>query len=217
MGPDILEVIERLENAYGTPHPSTVRDPLETAILTILSQNTNDANRDRAWRSLRSRYPTWDKLLKADIDDVADTIKPAGLASVKARYIKGLLQHLSRSRDELTLEFLHDLEPQEANRYLMSIEGIGPKTAAVILLFALGRPAFPVDTHVFRVSRRLGLVSEGMTRERSQQILTEMVPEEKHLSLHLNLITHGKRVCKARRPLCDVCVLRDICDYADVC
>jgi endonuclease III len=207
------EIRQRLEAAYGEPAGVRDLDPVSELVSTILSQNTNDANRDVAFDRLRQRFPTWEEVLHADQDAVVDAIRPAGLAPQKAPWIQGALRSIARERGELELEFLRDLPVAEAKAWLSSLQGVGPKTAAIVLLFALGRPAFPVDTHVHRVSGRLGLIGPRVSREKAHDLLEELVPARYYYSFHLNLIRHGRQICQARKPRCEACALTDLCDY----
>jgi endonuclease-3 len=197
---------------YGDPpwHP---RDPVATFVGTILSQNTNDVNRDRAFERLRERFPTWEAVRDAPLEELVETVRPAGLAPTKAPRIQEALRRITAERGEISLDFLADLPLEEAREWLLGIPGVGPKTAAIVLLFALGRPAFPVDTHIHRVARRLGLIPEKATRERAHELLEQLVPPEIYYPFHLNLIAHGRAVCHARNPECARCVLQDHCAY----
>ncbi|HSJ53384.1 MAG TPA: endonuclease III [Anaerolineae bacterium] len=207
------EIRERLGQAYGEPAGVRDLDPVSELVSTILSQNTNDANRDVAFSRLRLRFPTWDDVLQADTEAVVDAIRPAGLANQKAPWIQDALRAIIAERGELELEFLRDRPVSEAKAWLSSLQGVGPKTAAIVLLFALGRPAFPVDTHVHRVSGRLGLIGPRVTREKAHDLLEDLIPPEHYYSFHLNLIRHGRQICQARRPRCEACFLTDLCDY----
>jgi endonuclease-3 len=197
------------------------REPLSVLISAILSQNTSDVNRDHAWGRLKERFPTWESVLTADPAELAEAIRPGGLANVKAPRIQEALRaikleqrpELAEGRGELTLDFLDEMELDEARRWLTSLNGVGPKTAAIVLLFSLGKPAFPVDTHVHRVSRRLGLIGPKTSRERAHEVLEELLPPKIYYTFHLNLIAHGREVCQARRPRCETCVLQEHCDY----
>jgi endonuclease-3 len=188
-------------------------DPLDELINTILSQNTNDLNRDRAYRALRATFPTWEQVRDAPVRQVIAAIRPAGLANQKGPRIQQVLQRITAERGELALRFLGNLSVDEARQWLMSLEGVGPKTASIVLLFALGKPAFPVDTHIHRVTGRLGLIPPKTTAEQAHGILEKLVPPEWYHAFHLNVIQHGRQVCKAQRPLCEVCVLQKYCDY----
>ena len=170
---------------------------------------------------MKERFPTWESVLTADTTDVAEAIRLGGLANVKAPRIQEVLQvikqeqrpELAEGRGELTLDFLAEMEVDEARRWLTSLHGVGPKTAAIVLLFSLGKPAFPVDTHVHRVSQRLGLIGPKTSRERAHEVLEELLPPEIYYTFHLNLIAHGREVCKSQQPRCAACVLREHCDY----
>jgi endonuclease-3 len=189
------------------------REPLSVLISAILSQNTSDVNRDQAWRRLKERFPTWESVLAADATDIAEAIRPGGLADIKAPRIQEALRVIKRERGELTLDFLAQMKVDEARRWLTSLHGVGPKTAAIVLLFSLGKPAFPVDTHVHRVSQRLGLIGPRTSREQAHEVLEALLPPEIYYTFHLNLIAHGREVCKSQRPRCETCVLQEHCDY----
>jgi endonuclease-3 len=198
-------------------------DAVSELVCTILSQNTNDLNRDRAYTALRARFPTWKQVRDAPAKHVIAAIRPAGLANQKGPRIQGVLRTLTdecRRRSgqpngdpELNIDFLADLPVEEAKQWLMSLDGVGPKTASIVLLFSLDRPAFPVDTHVHRVTTRLGLIPEGTSAEKAHGLLESLVPPEWYYSFHLNLIAHGRAVCKAQRPRCEICPLQKRCDY----
>ncbi len=191
-------------------HP---RDPVATLVNTILSQNTNDVNRDAAYSSLRERFTTWEEVRDAPEDELIEAIRSAGLGPTKGPRIQGALRQITDREGEISLEFLRDMSTGEAREWLADLPGVGPKTAAIVLCFALGKPAFPVDTHVHRVSQRLGLIPEGTSREKAHDILEEIVPEEHYYTFHLNLIAHGRAVCHSRTPECPGCPLREDCDY----
>ncbi len=204
--------IRLLEDLYGTPKASAI-DPVDLLVETILSQNTSDVNSIRAFGRLKSAYPDYEALLSAPEPEISEHIRIGGLPDIKARRIKEALTRIRKDAGSIDLCFLRERDKDEAREYLLSIPGIGPKTAAVVLLFAFGIPVMPVDTHVYRVSRRLGLVPEDASVEKAQRILEDITPQDKYLSLHLNLIQHGRLVCKARDPKHDQCSLRHICDY----
>ena len=207
----ILHIHRLLLAEYGD-HQWQPQDPVGTLVATIISQNTNDANRDRAYDRLRARFPTWDAVRDAPLQELIDAIRPAGLAPTKAPRIQGALRRISDERGEVSMSFLADLPLESAREWLLSIHGIGPKTAAIVLLFALGKPAFPVDTHVHRVTQRLGLLPPSASREKAHQVLERLVPADIYYPLHLNLIAHGRAVCHARSPNHSICVLRHECD-----
>ena len=201
------QVSDRVEAAAWSPI-----DPLDELINTILSQNTNDLNRDRAYHALRAKFPSWEMVRDAPEAQVIEAIRPAGLANQKGPRIQQVLRRITAERGELDLNFLREWPDAEAKAWLISLDGVGPKTAAIVLLFALGKPAFPVDTHIHRVTGRLGLIPPGTTVEKAHDLLEELVPPEWYHSFHLNVIEHGRQVCKAQRPRCEVCRLRAWCD-----
>ena len=206
-------VHERLVEAYGPRVWRSHAAPLDELIATILSQHTSDVNSARAFESLRRAFPTWDHVLAAGVDEIAAAIRVGGLAGVKAPRIKACLAGLAERYGVLSLDFLADLSTAEARSTLEAIPGVGPKTAACVLLFSLGRPAWPVDTHVQRVSERLGLVPPGASPEQVELQLEAQLPPESYYAFHVNLIAHGRRTCRAQRPRCEACPLSDLCDY----
>ncbi|HEY4691157.1 MAG TPA: endonuclease III [Anaerolineae bacterium] len=208
----ILKIHRLLLDAYGDP-PRPRLDPVSELVSTILSQSTNDTLRDRAYDRLRQQYPTWEQVRDAPVREIEKAIRVCGLSKQKAPRIKQALAHIARERGALSLDFLRQMSLGEARRWLMSIEGVGPKTAAIVLLFSLDRPAFPVDTHVHRVTGRLGLIPPKTNAENAHRILEELVPPELYLPFHLNVIAHGRQVCHARKPQCERCVLRRLCRY----
>jgi endonuclease-3 len=208
----VATCIALLEEQYGIPQPDEI-DPVDLLVMTILSQNTSDTNSLRAFALLKSAFGDYGELLAASDDAVADRIRPGGLAEIKARRIKEALVKIKQDAGAISLSFLADMGKEEAVAYLLSLPGVGPKTASVVLLFAFGMPFLPVDTHVYRVSRRLGLVAEDVRLEKAQPILESIIPVEKYLSLHLNLIKHGRLICRARGPRHEECALRNCCDY----
>ena len=208
----VATCISLLEEQYGIPHPEET-DPVNLLVMTILSQNTSDTNSLRAFALLKSAFYDYEEILKAPDEAVADSIRTGGLGEIKARRIKGALVRIKQDVGAISLSFLADIGKEEAMAYLLSLPGVGPKTASVVLLFAFGMPFLPVDTHVYRVSRRLGLVAEDVRPEKSQPILERIVPVEKYLSLHLNLIKHGRLICQARVPRHEKCALRNCCDH----
>ncbi|HEY69657.1 MAG TPA: endonuclease III [Anaerolineae bacterium] len=207
------EIQQRLLKAYGRPAMETRTKPLDELISTILSQNTNDTNRDRAFQSLRERYPTWELVRDAQSEKVIETIRMAGLANRKGPRIQQVLREITEERGDLDLGFLEELDPEEVRRWLLHFHGVGPKTAAIVMLFSLGQPAFPVDTHVYRVTGRLGLRDATMSVEKAHDHLAQLFPVETYYEVHLNLIRHGRQVCHARQPACETCTLNDLCAY----
>jgi endonuclease-3 len=209
----INDVHELLLGEYGHHQWKPHRDALSELVRTILSQNTSDVNSDRAFSRLRTRFPAWENMLRAEVDEIVEAIRPGGLGRIKAPRIKGALRAILRERGDLDLSFLKDADIDEAKEWLESLEGVGPKTAACVLLFSLGRPVLPVDTHVLRVSRRVGLIESSTSAEKAHEILGGMVSDGAVYDFHVNMVAHGRRVCHAQRPRCDVCVIARHCDY----
>ena len=208
-----LAVLQTLLKRYGHPQWRNHLPPLDELVSTILSQNTNDLNRDRAYEALRQQFPTWEQVRDAPTGEVVQAIRPAGLANQKGPRIQLVLREITRERGSLSLDFLNDLPPAEASAWLTRFKGVGPKTAAIVLLFALGMPAFPVDTHIYRVSGRIGLRPARMNAEGAHHHLAELLPPDTYYAAHLNLIRLGREVCQARRPNCPLCPVQDLCDY----
>jgi len=213
LGAKAQAVHQRLLETYGQPVWRERLPPLDELVSTILSQNTNDDNRDRAFDALRRAIPSWEAVRDADPQKVIEAIRTAGLANQKGPRIQAVLRQITEQRGELDLEFLRDKPPDEVRSWLLSFKGVGPKTAAIVMQFALDLPAFPVDTHVHRVTQRLGLCPQGTSAEKAHKILADLFPPKSYYAAHLNIIRHGREVCKARRPACDRCVLTDLCDY----
>jgi len=208
-----LAVHQRLLEFYGSPRWRKHLPPLDELVSTILSQNTNDGNRDRAFEALRARFPTWEEVRDAPVEQVIEAIRPAGLANQKGPRIQNVLREITRLRGGLNLDFLNDLPPAEAQAWLRKFRGVGPKTAAIVLLFSLNKPAFPVDTHIYRVSGRIGLRPPKMSAEQAHQHLAQLLPPETYYAAHLNLIRLGRQICRARLPNCPACPVKDLCDY----
>lgn len=207
-----LKVHETLLKIYGEPTWRNPLPPVDELVSTILSQNTNDTNRDRAFHALHARFPAWESVRDAHVEDVVEAIRPAGLANQKGPRIQQVLRQITGERGNLDLSFLKDLPLEEARGWLTKFKGVGPKTAAIVLCFSLGRPAFPVDTHIYRVTGRIGLRPEKMTVEQAHPHLESLLPPETYYAAHLNLIHLGREVCQARKPDCQNCPLRKICD-----
>jgi len=202
-----------LAEFYGELEWRPSIDPLSELVLTILSQHTSDTNRDRAFDSMKRCFPTWEEVRDAPTQELADSIRAGGLANIKAPRIQEVLRLIGEERGELNLDFLYDMPLAEAKAWLGKFRGVGPKTAACVLMFACGRPALPVDTHVYRVSRRIGLIGERTNAEKAHVVLEEMLEPEQRYTFHINMITHGRKVCKAPIPLCEVCVVKEWCNY----
>ena len=206
-------VHQALLDFYGQPEWLNPMPPLDELVSTILSQNTNDTNRDKAYTALRRRFPTWEAVRDASPEAVIDSIRTAGLANQKGPRIQAVLHQITQQRGALNLDFLSALSVEDARSWLMQFKGIGPKTAAIVLLFSLGMPAFPVDTHVLRVSGRLGLRPKEMTAEAAHPYLEGLFPPESYYAAHLNIIRLGREICQARKPNCPACPLQTICAY----
>lgn len=202
----------RLVEEYGEAEKQRL-DPLDELMVTILSQNTNDVNRDRAYDALRQRFNDWDAVRAAPRSAVEEVIQPAGLWKQKARTIQETLEAIRDEVGELDISHVAGMENEDAIAYLTGFRGVGVKTAACVLCFSLGREYMPVDTHVLRVSRRLGLIPEEAKAEQAHERLNadKAVPPELRFSFHIQLIRHGRAVCKAGRPACDACVVEDLC------
>ncbi len=210
-----LKVHETLFAAFGNPTWRNPLPPVDELVSTILSQNTNDVNRDRAFDSLRAKFATWEDVRDAQTENVIDAIRPAGLANQKGPRIQNVLREITKERGNLDLYFLKDLPIEEARNWLTKFNGVGPKTAAIVLCFSLDRPAFPVDTHVYRVTGRIGLRPDKLNAEQSHPYLEGVFPPETYYAAHLNLIRLGREVCHARKPDCPNCPIRKLCDYEE--
>jgi endonuclease III len=208
-----LKVHQKLLEAFGEPLWRNPLPPVDELVSTILSQNTNDVNRDRAFDSLRKKFPTWEQVRDADTDEVIEAVRVAGLANQKGPRLQQVLRDITAERGSLDLSFLKDMPLEEARAWLTKFKGVGPKTAAIVLCFSLGRPAFPVDTHVYRVTGRIGLRPEKITVEQAHPYLEDVFPPETYYAAHLNIIRLGREVCGARKPNCPVCPVRELCDY----
>ena len=211
--PAVQRAAQRLAQVYGSRQQHGSRDPLEELILTILSQNTSDRNSERAGHALRARYRTWDEVLEAPTNELYETIKSAGLGNIKAPRIQAVLAEVLARRGSWDLNFLRDLPLADAKRWLRSLPGIGPKTAACVLCFACNLPALAVDTHVHRVSQRLSLIGPKVSADSAHDLLEVALPPDGVYAFHVNMIGHGRQVCRALRPLCERCPLLDLCPY----
>ncbi len=208
-------IYQRLLLAYGAPTWRPYYAPIDELVLTFLSQNTSDLNSGRAFAALKARYGDWQVVLDAPVAELAETIRSGGLAYQKAPRIQKALRRIKEERGDFNIDFLAELPIAEAMRWLTSFDGIGHKTASIVMLFCFGRPAFPVDTHVGRVTRRLGLAGAKDNEEKIKGLWERLTPPEWYYPLHLNLIRHGRQVCHAGRPECGKCVLLDLCRYPD--
>jgi endonuclease-3 len=210
-----IAIHKKLIKAYGEPTWRTPLPAIDELVSTILSQNTNDVNRDRGFNALRAKFPTWESVRDANAEDVIEAIKPAGLANQKGPRIQQVLRAITEERGALNLDFLTGLPLEEARAWLTKFNGVGPKTAAIVLCFSLNMPAFPVDTHIYRVSGRTGLRPEKMTVEQAHPHLESIFPPETYYAAHLNLIRLGREVCGARKPNCPQCPIIKLCEYKE--
>jgi endonuclease III len=204
-----------LGKEYGVK-PFKPHDGMDELISCILSQSTTDANRDRGFAALKAKYPDWAAAHHAPRAEFIDTIRPAGLANSKGPRIQGALARIHAERGAYNIDFLRDLPVDEAKAWLTSLPGVGPKTAAIVLCFGYGRPAFPVDTHVHRVGRRIGFLPDKISADDAHPVMEAIVPPEAYYPFHLQMIYHGRAICHARRPECERCPIRQFCDYYHV-
>jgi endonuclease-3 len=207
----IEEVIELIEQEYGSREWHANRDPVDVLIGTILSQNTSDANSRRAFASLKASFDNWEAVASAPAEHIARVIKSGGLFQIKAARIKQVLDQIEKEQGRISLDSLKSKTMAEAEEYLMRLPGVGHKTASCVLLFSLGKPSLPVDTHIFRVAKRLGLIDSRASIEKAHSLLQEQIPPSKVYQFHVHTIEHGRRICHARQPHCDRCILRVVC------
>lgn len=207
----IDEVIELLEREYGRRQCHADSNPIDVLIRTVLSQNTSDANSNRAFASLKASFDSWDDVASAPAEFIAQAIKCGGLSQIKAVRIKQILEQIEKQQSRISLDSLKSMNMTEAEDYLMRLPGVGRKTASCVLLFSLGKPSLPVDTHIFRVAKRLGLIDSKVTVEKAHRLLREQIPSSKVYQFHIHMIEHGRRICRARRPRCNKCILSPIC------
>ena len=209
------DIADLLEQTYGPRPWRRHLPPVDELIVTILSQHTSDINTDRAFASLRSRFPTWHDVIVAPIGEVIDAIRTGGLANQKAPRIQNVLSSILDEYGSFDLDRLADLSVPEARALLTSIHGVGPKTASCVLLFSLGMPAMPVDTHVHRVARRIGLIDDRLSADQAHPVLESQLAgdRDRTYAFHMHVIGHGRTVCTARRPFCERCALASRCDY----
>ena len=208
-----VNVHEKLLEFYGEPIWRNPLPAIDELVSTILSQNTNDVNRDRAFDALRARFPTWEEVRDAKEKEVVEAVRVAGLANQKGPRIQQVLKAITEERGNLDLSFLKELSVEDARNWLTKFNGVGPKTAAIVLCFSLGMPAFPVDTHVYRVTGRIGLRPERMTVEQAHPHLEGLFPPETYYAAHLNIIRLGREICTARKAICEKCPILKLCDY----
>ncbi len=210
---DVPTVLARLEARYGRPVHESRFEPMDELVSCILSQHTTDATSFPAFFRLKEAYPHWQSVVDAGPDKVADVVRSAGLANQKARSIINVLNEIMARNGEYSIENLRSLPFLDARRWLQSLPGVGPKTASIVLCFSFGMPAIPVDTHIFRVSKRLGIIPDKVDANKAHDVLLERVDEKDAYRFHVLLIQHGRQVCKAQRPHCDRCELLDICPF----
>lgn len=207
----VVEITERLEERYGVAQWNPRYSPMDELVACILSQHTSDINSGRAFDKLKSVYADWEDVLTAPTKELADTIRSGGLADSKAKRIQEVLAMLKEREGKITLDAINPMSDEEARIYLMTLPGVGPKTAAIVLSFALGRPVIPVDTHIFRVSWRLGLIEKRIGEAKAHDALQALLDPDRVFRFHVALITHGRAVCKAPTPRCTQCPLTDLC------
>lgn len=206
-------VFQVLVSSYGRPEWRQHLPPVDELVCTILSQSTSDTNRDKGFTALKERFADWQLVMNAPENQVVDAIRPAGLANQKGPRIQSALRTIYEQRGDINLDFLAEMPLAEAKAWLTSLKGVGPKTAAILLLFTFGRPAFPVDTHVHRITRRLGLIGPSVTAAKAHDILEELGDAETFYPIHLNFIRHGREICRARNPKCAICPLQEACNF----
>ena len=209
----ITYAIQNLRAVYGVPTRERGLDPLDVLIQTILSQSTTNANSHRAFDQLKRRFPDWDQARRARVTSIEAAIRCGGLARQKSARIKQLLNEIYDRRGSLDLSFLSRAPLHDAKEFLASFNGVGPKTVACTLLFACNRPVFPIDVHIFRIARRLDLIPEKCSDEEAHRLMELMIPEDRYYEVHVNLIRHGRRICRPQNPLCEQCCLIDYCRY----
>ena len=208
----IRKIAKLLRKAYGAPKPRRT-PPVDELVRTILSQNTSDKNSVPAFRALKDRFVSWERVLQAPVSLIAATIKHAGLGNIKSARIIGVLKAIKDNEGKISLARLKGMSVEDGLGYLKSLEGVGPKTAACVLLFSFGKPTMPVDTHIFRVANRLGLIGPGLDTEEAHKVLTSMVPKDLIYEFHLGIISHGRETCRATGPKCGSCVLYGMCGF----
>ncbi|HEX8100340.1 MAG TPA: endonuclease III [Actinomycetota bacterium] len=213
--PRVREVHRRLRKRFGPLDPPVRREPLEELILTVLSQNTSDLNRDRAFAAMRARFPSWEDVAEAPETDLEAAIRPGGLSRIKAARILAILEEIrQREGGSLSLGWMEKATSARVAKYLLSLPGVGPKTVACVLGFSLGRPALPVDTHVYRVALRLAFIPGTADPIRAHALLEGLVPARLRVSMHVGMIRLGRQICRAGRPRCEICPVQDLCPTA---
>ena len=211
----MVQVQDRLRHRFGTPTWHVKLPAVDELVCTILSQNTNDINRDKAFQALKERYPNWEAVRDADPAELQSVIRIAGLANQKGPNIQAALRDITEERGKIDLDWLKEKDPEEARKWLVKLRGVGPKTAAIVMVFALGMPAFPVDTHIYRVTGRIGLRPRDLDISKTHAYMEQIADPDDFGSLHLNLINLGREICQARKPKCPICPIIDLCQYED--
>jgi endonuclease-3 len=215
-GRDAIRVVQRrLRNGQGPFVPKPGLPVIDELVATVLSQHTSDVNSERAFAQLKDRFPSWEQVADAPVDEIADAIRSGGIANQKARRIQQILAAIEEREGSLDLSRLYELDDAAVESYLCALPGVGPKTAACVLVFSMGRPAFPIDTHVHRMALRLGWIPPKTTADQAYRLLAPQVPADIRYDLHVAMITHGRTVCQAQRPACGDCVLAGLCPYPD--
>jgi endonuclease-3 len=209
-------IIQNLRAVYGIPRRERGLDPLDVLIQTILSQSTTNANSHRAFEQLKQRFPTWDQARRARVTSIETAIKSGGLARQKSIRIKKLLNEIHERKGSLDLEFLSRAPLEEAREFLSGFKGVGPKTVACTLLFASNRPVFPIDVHIFRIARRLELLPQRCSDEEAHRLMELLIPKNRYFEAHMNLIRHGRRICRPQNPRCQQCCLIEYCRYPQI-
>ena len=209
IAPELVQ--KRLNAIYGPIHWRPRMIALDELIFTVLTQHTSDLNAERSYDALRKAMPTWASVIEAETQKIADAIHHGGLANQKSERIQKILIEILHRLGHFELEFLSELPLEEARSWLTSLPGVGPKTAAVVMAFSLKMPAFPVDTHILRVSKRLGLIGRKVSADQAHPIMENMIPSDNRYDMHVLLITHGRQICKARVPQCGRCPLDQEC------
>ncbi|MCD6167073.1 endonuclease III [bacterium] len=213
IGEKLQFITRKLELAFGCPVREKASDLLEVLIRTILSQNTNDRNRDRAYENLRQQFSTWQQVMQAPVEAISSAIRAAGLSNQKGKRIKEILQWIHSNLRTLDISEICQWPPQQVIETFCRLPGIGIKTISVVLLFGCGHDIFPVDTHIHRISKRVGLITSTTSAEKAHQILGKLIPPGKAYSLHLNLLQLGRTICLARNPLCAKCPIGTVCNF----
>jgi endonuclease III len=212
----INKLRQRLIEAFEVPQWRTPLSPVDELVSTILSQNTNDVNRDAAFEQLKASFSDWKSVMTAETKSVVEAVRTAGLANQKAPRIQQALRAIAEfTGGDINLNFLATMSRDEARDWLMDLKGVGPKTAAIVLLFSMGIPAFPVDTHIYRVTGRIGIRPEGLSVEKAHLYLEERIPEDAFYDLHLNFIRLGREVCGARKWHCYCCPVQELCLFEE--